>query len=234
MNSLPRASIKCLLLTIFTIGQAANTSSGFHFGGQIAYLNSSVESSITDSIEIQGNTTLLTTTVEKRYYSVTGFAPGVVAGYKFLKDNLYFDASLTLLTSNAEHTEEDKTDNVGRTFTLKANHLIYPFVTAGYLVNSDTMIGLKAGYGRENWHVDYSPQDQNLSTKADFDSNGWLIGAEILTVIRDNMSIGLNATYSRIDKFTAQTNTTNQTCALCLAPETTNISAALVYSPASK
>ena len=60
---------------------------------------------------------------------------------------------------------------------LKVNYLIYPCIPVGYFVNDLTTIALKAGFARENWHIDYESAD-DLQIKKDFDINGWLVGVE--------------------------------------------------------
>lgn len=262
MNHLIHTTIKYTLLTVFALGHASNISSGLHIGGQIGYHNSAVEVNMTDEFEITQDGIIID---DESYLSsgsvvATGFASGVVAGYRLLKNSLYIDASLALFAVNGrDHILIETIVGAGAPIVdplapiagpgaatgtaYKANYFIYPTVTVGYAVNNESIIGLKAGYGHEKWEYLASRQGQ------EFDSNGWLVGAEILTAIRSNMSIGLNAIYSKIDKSKAYTDTVVETTSpegvtpveiettstsIFAEPETTTVSITFEYSPSHK
>lgn len=213
------------LSTMLLISLSYTTgASGFFSGAGLYYITSNVDTKLIDLSQPQ--------ITEKKHYAVSGFAQGLNAGYSYaLKDKYHIGASLEYLLIDAEqqatHTTAGTED---RNFLLTLHHAFYPTLTFGFSPSQSTLLILKAGYGSENWSSDMKEPTANPNHVkiSKHDERGRIVGAEMLTMVRDKVLIGLSAMHSTIDRFSTSDA---GNCTLCHAPETLSVAAKIQYQP---
>ena len=212
------------LSTMLLISLSHTTgASGFFSGAGLYYITSNVDTKFTDN-----NNPKLT---EKKHYAVSGFAQGLNAGYSHaLKDKYHIGASLEYLLIDAEQKATNDNTSDTRDFLLTLHRAFYPTLTFGFSPSQNTLLILKAGYGSENWSSDMNDTvgGERVLKLSKHDERGRIVGAEMLTMLRDKVLLGFSAMHSSIDRF----NTSDAgNCTLCHAPETLSVAAKIQYQP---
>jgi hypothetical protein len=216
------------LSTMLLISLSHTTgASGFFSGAGLYYITSNVDTKFTDN-----NNPKLT---EKKHYAVSGFAQGLNIGYSYaLKDKYHIGASLEYLLIDAEQqATNDNTTGETRDFLLTLHHAFYPTLTFGFSPSQNTSLILKAGYGSENWSSDMNDTVGNARVLklSKHDERGRIVGAEMLTMVRDKVLFGFSAMHSSIDRFNTSDADAGGKCILCHAPETLSVAAKIQYQP---